>query len=523
MQSLEKTTMQIEDVEALFVKSIEVSRERLQNGDLDTALAVLKQLIRCDEDHGEALQLIGLIHHKKGEHSQAIPYFLQATFAEPNNPDNYNNLALSLSCTGKVETAIGHLEHAIDLCRGREGMMDQEARFRSNLAVQLRQTGRYEEAIMQLKIALDYNDKDATFWQNLGGVYGEMHLTNEAVECYRKSIVLEPENAVAHTDLAYGLHLLGQYEEAWEEYEWRYKAFSSFPQMTLYNFRFEADKRLKKGDDTSGKRVIVFCEQGLGDTLQFIRYVAQLPVRTHIILHCSSELAPLLENSKSILNIAEFCTTPLYQFDVPVPDHDYHVSLLSLPYLTDKAVLPMPVPYIRTKETANLGTEYFKIGIAWAGSPTHPNDVIRSCPLKFFKPLADLPGVKLYSFQKDTRPRQYRNRVEVLDLMEGVDFKITDLGEHMADFNKTAALLDDMDMVVTVDTSILHLAGALQLPTIGLIAYNPCWRWGVEGNTSPWYRTMSLVRQENPGDWQGVMARVVELVKEKTKCVPSIA
>jgi hypothetical protein len=243
-------------------------------------------------------------------------------------------------------------------------------------------------------------------------------------------------------------------------------------------------------------------EQGLGDTIQFLRYAALVrQPGARVVVECPKPLLRIVRTCRFIDQLADE-TTPALDFDV-------HYPLMSLPGLlkTTLESVPADVPYLfaapdlvkQWRESLG-GLEGFKIGIVWRGGPAHPNDRARSIPLSCFEPLAALPGVRLFSLQKGTGAEQLQD-------MAG-RFPITEVGSRLEDFMDTAAVLANLDLLITCDTAIAHLAGALGVPVWVGLPLVPDWRWLLDRGDSPWYPTMRLFRQKEPGDWAGVFEQI---------------
>lgn len=201
------------------------------------------------------------------------------------------------------------------------------------------------------------------------------------------------------------------------------------------------------------------------------------------------------------------------------PHHDYHCSVISLPHLLGNPEIPKP-PYLNLNEKMNMDAykNLFKIGIVWAGNPQHPNDKHRSVSLTLFRNLYELAGVKLFSLMKDTRPRVYKPHEPIVDLTKGAeDMKIVDMSSNIENFADTAKIINSMDMVVGVDTSVIHLAGALNVPTVCAVAWNPDWRWKLEGQSTEWYPSVKIIRQKVKGEWGSVFDEIKTVVQKQIR------
>jgi len=484
----------------------------------EIAEIILKQLLRCDPEHLAGLQLLGLAKHRMGKNAEAIEIIQTALDIDPTNADNYNNIGLAYGGLENHERAIENIKKAIEL-------NPQQYLFSNNLALQYRIIGDYEAAIATLRKALELCPDSPQMWTNLGGLYGELKDVEESLRCFETALKHEPGYPAAHVDLAFAHHLLGHWKTGFEEYEWR---FDYFNQMDYYKQSYDQTKRWNGRNPLEGKRLLVYAEQGLGDAIQFIRYVPQLKERgAHVIVHCSPNLDAILKRCEGVDETVnrDIVNNKGDEF----PEYDYQCSMMSLPHLLKDYEL-CGKPYIKPV-TQNFrqfvedeyGKEDMKVGIVWAGSPAHPHDQRRSIPLKHFKAIYETPGVKLFSLQFDTRPRKYGNGFEmrpgsdgkIVDLAEGCeDMQLVDLTTMIQSLEDTCTILAGLDLVISCDTAIIHLAGAMGIPCWMCLPYNPDWRWGIEGDTTDWYDSVRIFRQSKRGDWEGVFERVKKELDE---------
>jgi hypothetical protein len=311
---------------------------------------------------------------------------------------------------------------------------------------------------------------------------------------------LKPDYPEAHANHAHACLQAGDWRRGWVEYEWRRKTKPCSPS------RFS--QPLWSGESLAGKTILLHAEQGLGDTIQFVRY-APLVKRydARVIVECQKPLLRLLAGCPGI--------DRLIGEGEELPAFDVQAPLMSLPAILNTTLENMPadVPYIfaapelvaRWRE--RLGSiEGFKIGISWQGNPRFPGDRFRSIPLRCFAALARLPGVRLISLQKGAGREQL---VEVRD-----DFPVVDLADELDEeagpFMDRAAVMKNLDLVVTSDTAIAHLAGALGVPAWVALKFAADWRWLLDRSDSPWYPSMRLFRQQTRGDWSQVFARMAD-------------
>ena len=330
-------------------------------------------------------------------------------------------------------------------------------------------------------------------WQGLGKALVDLHRPEEAVaaftEAARRSTA--PARALYHRGMA---HLLaGRFAEGWADYEHRLQGPELRPRLL--------PAPLWDGAPLAGRRLLVVCEQGYGDVFQAIRLLPRLhALGGRIVFECPAELhallAPLLEGCEVI---------PLRSRDAPEARFDLWLPLLSLPHRLGllPADLPGPMPYLRA---APVASPPGSIGVCWAGSPRHPQDHQRSMDPEFLAPLARLPGARLVSLQKDAAARPP---------LPGFAALLHPPPVPLADFAATAAVIAGLDAVVTVDTSVAHLAGAMGRPTVLLLHRAAEWRWLMQRTDTPWYPSMRLARQPEPGDWPGAVAAALALLRPR--------
>lgn len=420
----------------------------------------------------------------------------------------------------------GRLERAIELYRHLLISQPGFAPAWNNLGVALRATDRFEAAVAALRRGVALGPSDAGAWSNLGNALRSIGDYRAAAEAHERSIALEPGSGRVHYNLALVRRDLGELDKAlaglaqaeslgfrssemfWDraltwlvagnlergfrEYEWRWQLPESPPRHTTID--------AWDGTPFRGRTLLVHTEQGFGDAIQFLRYlplVAALGGR--VIYECPAPLMRLVRNSPAGqgIELLEQGTAP--------PRADLQIALLSLPRVfgTTIETIPASVPYLAAPAGGpNLGVESngLRVGLVWAGKPTHKNNRNRSIPLERLMPLLDLPKVRFIGLQKGDGAEQPKKL--------GADALVPNIGERMRDFADTAAILQQLDLVISVDTSIVHLAGALGRPVWALIPYSPDWRWLYGRDDSPWYPSVRLFRQTTPRDWPEVIARV---------------
>lgn len=505
----------------IMEEAVEKAGELLHKKPL-IAEIILKQLLKCDPEHLAGLQLMGLCKHRLGENAEAVEIIQTALDLDPTNADNWNNLGLAYAGMGENVRSIEVIKKAIEL-------KPEQFLFKNNLALQYRNVGDYESAVKYMKEAVD-SENIPQLWLNLGGIYGEMRDLDAAQKCFENALKLDPEYPAAYVDLAFCYHLRGDWKKGFAAYEWR---FWYYPQMQYYLEAYDMKKVWDGEADLTGKRVLVYGEQGLGDIIQFARFAPDLKAKgAHVMFHVPESLESIV---KRIEGVDETVTRDIVNNKGPeFPPYDYQFSMMSFPTLLKTQEISGK-PYIKPVTGAfkdYMAEEYpdtFNVGVVWAGSPAHPHDRRRSIPLKHFRPLHDTPGVRLFSLQMDLRPRQYgvtyrtlQTKLRddpltekfmkdsgVVDYQEGCeDMKLVDLTKMIQSFEDTCTIMAGLDLLITCDTAVAHLAGAMGVPIWVMIPFNPDWRWGFDKETTHWYDSMRLYRQTERDNWGEVFERV---------------
>ena len=470
----------------------------------DQAIEYYRKALQLKPDFAEAYNHLGVVLNIQENPAEAIENYKQALISDPNYAEIHNNMGIALKAEGKFKEAISCFEKAIQL-------EPDFAEAYYNLANSLRDETRCKEAIKNYKQALRLKPDFAEAYNHLGivlnaqGGFAESIQNLEAIENYKKALQLKPDFAEAHWNLALVLLRTGRLIEGWKEYEWRRN-----PSLSIPTYPHELKAPLWNGSCFKGKKLLVHYEQGLGDTLHFIRYLPMVKAKGGtVILEVRKPLYKLLQNFPGADEIVEA------SFDnKPSAKYDYHVSLMDLPkiFSTTLETIPSKIPYIKCCQKKaeywrkKLATSDFKVGIVWAGSPSHGNDSNRSCSLKYFESLTRIKEVRLYGLQKGQAAEQIEKFTD--------EIKITNLGNEFEDFTDTAGVIENLDLVISVDTSVLHLAGAMGKPVWALLPFAPEWRWMLNRKDSPWYPSMKLFRQKKWGQWKTVFRKVAEEIRE---------
>lgn len=467
-----------------------------QQGKLAEAAASWQAALGARPNYAEAYNNLGLVRREQGRVDEAIACLQQAVQLKPDFADAHSNLGAAYREQGKLDEAAACLQQSILL-------FPASAEAHSNLGLVLNDLGRPEEAvvILQQAIRLRPNYSDAS--NNLGLAFADQGNLDAAVASLRQAVQSNPDNAEAHNNLGMVSLLAGDFERGWAEYEWRRKCANH----VLPKFR----QPVWDGAALNGRTILLHAEQGLGDTLQFIRYAPLVQERGgHVLVACPPALTRLLAGCPGIDRLVSPDALPPFDVYAPLP---------SLPKIfgTSLESIPAKVPYLFADASLAHHWQHelnrqpsFRIGIAWQGNPRYRADRRRSIPLVQFAPLARLSGVQMFSLQKGTGTEQ-------LGALAG-QMAVTDLGrtldEASGPFMDTAAVIKNLDLVITSDTATAHLAGGLGVPVWVALPFVPDWRWLMHRDDSPWYPTMRLFRQVERGNWSEVFERIAREVQK---------
>ena len=472
----------------------------------DIAIALLSQrryteavencqkAVSLKPDDAEVYNTMAFSLERQQRYAEAIESYKHAVRLAPNYAEPYNHLGVILNELGRSAEAIENYRRALQV--------DPEyAEVYSNLGIALKRQEQFAEAICSFDRALSLDPDFAEAHYNLANSLRDEGRCVEALVHYRRAVQLKPDYADAHWNMALTLLLSGDFIEGWKGYKWRRNA-----DLKSLTDRHCPGKPRWDGAPFQGKRLFLHYEQGLGDNIQFARYLPMIKARGGtVIFETLRPLLGLLQGFPGIDELVEYC--PGKQ---PPVDFDFYASLLDMPYLfgTTLKTVPADVPYIHADpmkaahwRSALAGPD-LKVGIVWAGSSVHGNDRYRSCKLRHFAPLTRISGVRLYGLQKGEAAAQMDELARTVP--------VTNISKDFNDFTDTAAAIANLDLVISVDTSVLHLAGAMGRPTWALLPFAPEWRWMLRRHDSPWYPTMKLFREDRWNGWDGVFQRVAE-------------
>jgi Flp pilus assembly protein TadD len=426
--------------------------------------------------------------------------------AAPDHPAALAMLGIVAALQGDPDRGITLLERAIALRPG-------NATWYAHLASLCRATYRMDQALTAGQESIRLDPTNADHLVNLSLIFVDMDDRERAIACLLRALGQKHDHADGHLALAQNLLAMGDFAPGWLEYEWRNETEAgknTMPKMTSAQWNGMA---IPKG------RILLVGDQGYGDTIQFARYIPRVAeMCEEVVIGCSAEMGPILQ---TVPGVKQFC----HRWN-DVPGHAAHCRLSSLPYLfqTRLETIPSQMPYLKA-DPARVAAwrERFarqlppgrRIGLAWTGRPTHPNDRRRSLALSRLRPLAEATDAVFVSLQKPMPASD----LEAIPLFRGM----LDLSGDLADFGETAAVIENLDMVVTVDTSMGHLAGALGKPVWIMLPKAADWRWMLDRSDSPWYPTVRLFRQTYPGAWDAVLAEVATALASETALLGAAA
>ena len=549
--------MEPEQLQPTDAKTLEnLARQRFSSGDANGAIDLLRRAVSVDPHSPHLRANLGVALAAFGRLEEAIPVLQQALFLQPESPQIKANLGKAYIDRGDALLSSKRYGEAIPWYEKALTLQPDHHWTLNNLAIAFQETNRPWEALAICLRAVEVQPGFVEAWYNLGRIYQDLDRQEDAGAAFERAVLLRPDYAAARSNLAMTLQARGRFDEAIVEYRRTLKSdpkynaaqinigvalrdagrsgeaiahYRNLPSdhpdldeaswnlgITLLRLgelqegfaatearrripRLQCDRTFNRpqwqGEDLAGRTILLHYEQGFGDVIHFIRYVPLVHDRGgRVIVLCQPELKRLFQNQLQIEQvIAEGESLPAF---------DVHCPLLTLPLIfrTTLESIPRNVPYLKTdpsltaKWAARLGAlrPARTIGIAWAGNPRHANDRQRSIPPELLEPLVQVPGVRWVSLQKP-RPATLPN------------LNLLDFTDELSDFADTAGLVSNLDLVISVDSAVAHLAGALGKPVSTLLPYIPDWRWMVDRTDSPWYPTMRIFRQPKFSDWTSVI------------------
>lgn len=499
-------------------------------GDLRQAVNVFRQVVAQNPDNSEAYYNLGSVLGDMGQLSEAGQMFRRAIQMNPNQPKYYNNLGVVLEKAKLLSQASELFAWAVKLDpRYTEAV--------NNFGTVLMDTGQIDEAEVYFRRALELNPHFAKTYNNLGMVLENKNCRGEALRCFQRATELEPDNAIfyknlgkmlrdshhldeaevcfkhalqlqpdfADADLALAiLYLLqAQYDKGWEKYDDLRLVKTRSKKLPIPRWR---------GEPLTNRRILLYADQGFGDTIHFVRYaqmVSELAGETHLLVQ--KPLRRLLECS---LTTCQICDSG----SIMANEYDFASPLLSLPHIfhTSQDTIPRKIPYLqpphtdvdnwRRKLKGSDKDKKYQIGIVWAGNSAHSNDRNRSIPFDVFSRLFDIAGAAEVNWVSLQVGKRAEDVIRIPD-------QVVNLAADLVDFAATAGVIANLDMVITVDSAVAHLAGAMGQKAWLLLPFNPDWRWQLDREDSPWYPTLRLFRQREMDTWPEVLGRVKKFLR----------
>jgi tetratricopeptide (TPR) repeat protein len=467
------------------------------------AKACFSKALEIDGGFGPAWSGLGYLGLQTGDIVLANTSLERARLSEPENPDILNRFGLARLADKRFEEAIESFLACISA-------RSNYAPFWNNLASAYRASGLLQPAANACRRALEIRPDDASTWTSLGVLFQETNAIGEALKCYEKALCIDPSLALARTNLGVLLLLTGAFERGWIHYEYRWLT-NQCPAM-----RYPGRPVWRGELPLEGKVVLLHADQGFGDTLQFLRYAKVLQERGACI-HVEVQ-KPLLELAQNVPGVSR-----AFEINDGEKSFDFHCPFLSVPLGCGTTLhnIPTPIPYVRASQAAvhkwaaqDLGLTAIetsprpRVAFCWRGNPKHQNDHNRSLTLDPFRPLFEEHPCLFVNVQLNPTKAE----CEILRAYP----HIVDPTPHILSFDDTAALLQLVDVVITVDSAVAHLSGAMGKPVWVLLPFAPDWRWMLDRTDSPWYPTARLFRQNRLGDWTGPFGEISSQLKALT-------
>ena len=458
----------------------------------EETLGVANEIVKKFPNEYEAYLNLGNLFASWRLFQKAVEPYRRAIVLAPNKTQAYNNLGVVYKELGRNEEALFAYQKVLELNPNDSAALNNLGNLRRNM-------GDTTGAIAALKCSITLNPNYADAYSNLGALYKENKEFDRAMFYYQKALALNPEHTNAQFDIALMELSKGNYESGWSGYEYRLKMNELLAKTDVYT------SPLWQGESLQNKTIILQTEQGFGDTIMFIRYAPYFKeLGAKIIVRTRLELMALF---RSIQEVDEIICE-----EDPLPEHDFYLPLLSCPqrFKTVLQTIPRKFPYLGSpKNGLSFERKSLHVGITWSGSPTNRGHKDRYVGLKILSQLFDIDHISWYSLQIGADSHE----IQSFNLHD----TIIDKTELLTDFAQTAAFIEALDLVISVDTSVAHLSGALNKKTFVLLSKPAEWRWMQEGETTPWYESLLLFRQEIRGDWQKPILQIKEKLRELTK------
>ena len=424
-----------------------------------------------------------VLAYKQQRYKDAEIFFTKAIELDPSYAEAYSNL-------GAIHSKFKNYKKAIELYKKAIELKPSYAGAYTNLGNALNKSYEYEEAVHYHNIAIKLAPNESNHYSNIASAYKNLGRFNRAISFYKKAIELNPNNINAHFDLSTVLLQVGEFKEGFEEYEWRMKK----EQMGFHLKKYEKIYKIQEynNQDLRGKKILIHSEQGFGDSLMVARYVKIIKDKgANVTLYLRDGLGKLFETLECSDQIVERC-------DDLILDFDYQISFMSLMRVCDPYLEKISefYPYLKAQNSTlpKLKTsKKLKVALVWGASNTGESYDKKVLKLRGFKDVLELKDIEFYSLQVGEDSKQLKEFPQVIDL-----------SVYIKDFSDTAHFINELDLVISADTSVAHLSGAMGANTWVLLQKVPDWRWGVDGSSSIWYKSVKLFRQHSDGYWDSV-------------------
>lgn len=468
-----------------FEQSLKLAFEMHNAGRVEEAEVLCRSLEQISPKNSQLLFLLGMVLHKSHQDEEAVKWLSLAAQYQPGSARIFNGLGCAYQGLEDHSRAAGAFVKSLEL-------EPHTADTYYNLGKSCYRLDQVEYAAKLFRRAVELNPGDSASWNNLGKCLKELNRLSESIAAYYRALENKPDYALARYGRAFSLLAAGRLLEGFREYEWRWHTITprKFPQP------------MWQGLPASGKTLFVHAEQGYGDAIMMARFINAARERVgRVILECRPNLKTLFQYSK--------CADTIIAYGEEIPPFDCYVPQFSLPRVLSITLenIPNHTPYLRapTRQPLPAQPGQLKVGLAWAGNANHHQDAARSMPFEKFAPILEVPGVAFFSLQQPIPSRDE----SYFQSMTGTIQSLPTFGS----FLETASVIAELDLIITVDTAVAHLAGALGKPVWLLVQHSPDWRWLLNRTDTPWYPTMQLFRQVERNRWQLPVMHVAETLR----------
>ncbi len=488
--------LRIDPANANICNFIAIAYEK--NRDFDKAIHFYKEAIKCDINFVKAYNNIGVILYKQGRYHSAIEIFKMSLSIDPKLVSTYVNLGAACNKAKNYKEGESALLMAIKLDDNNSGAY-------ANIGNIYNKLKRHDEARIHHEMALMLDDKSASNYANIGITFKNLTMLDKAENALEKAVKIDPNFVNAHFDLATTYLLMGDYEKGFQEYEWRFQKDEM--KSLFHNLSDILEKpKFELNFETTGKTLLLYSEQGFGDIIQFVRFAEELKVQypeLKLKIQVRREL-------KSLINTMD-CFDKVVERGEALGEFDYQFAVMSLPYLLKTTIKTVPnTPYLKVKGKfkLNIDEKKLNIGVVWGASNTGESYEDKVFSLKYFRPLMKDKSIQLYSLQVAGDSKE----IKALGLSKK---EIINLEDQLTDFKQTALAIEKLDLVITTDTSVAHLAGAMGKEAWIVLQQNADWRWGQEVDKTIWYPTLKLFRQDKKSDWESAFTKVYSMIEKR--------